>query len=63
VRGARTAWKLLFSFDPVLTVADRVRFTDSAAVEHVATIIEPSHDLDRQGRLFRAVVQESENEQ
>jgi hypothetical protein len=63
LRGARSAWKLLFSTDPSLTVADRVRFAESSGVERIAVVVEPSLDLDRQGRLFRAVVEESENEQ
>jgi hypothetical protein len=63
VRGAQLAWKLLFAVDPSLTVADRVRFTDASGTEHVAIVVEPSLDLDRQGRLFRTIVEESENEQ
>ncbi|MGE3314007.1 MAG: hypothetical protein AB7O26_02745 [Planctomycetaceae bacterium] len=63
VRAAQRGWKLLFAGEPSLTLADRVRFTDSSGVERVARVVEPSTDLDSQRRLFRAVVEESENEQ
>lgn len=63
VRGSLSGWKLLFATNPSITVADRVRFIDSTGIERVTTVVEPSTDLDGQGRLFRAVVEESENEQ
>ena len=64
VRGARTAWKLLFSTDPTLTLRDRVRFVDpDNGARERATVVDPSRNLDGQSRLYRAVVEEVENEQ
>lgn len=62
VRGSKQVWKFLFSSDPQITVVDRIRFNDPSGVEHIATILETSLDIDFQGRLYRAVGSDSENE-
>jgi hypothetical protein len=63
IRGERTAWKILFSSNPTLTICDRVRFADSDGIARMAAVREPSRNLDGQSRLYRAIVEEIENEQ
>ena len=63
VRGSRIAWKFLFADDPQITVEDRLIFTDSDGQTHTARVLEPSHNLDMQSRLYRVVAEKIENEQ
>lgn len=62
VRGSQAAWKLLFHADPEITIEDRVTFLDADGRPQTAVAIEPSRNLDGQGRLYRAVCEEVDNE-
>lgn len=60
LRGNRRAWKLLFSTNPTITLQDMVEFTDPEDSSNTvqATPVEPSRNLDNQGRLYRAIVEQ-----
>jgi len=62
IRAERLAWKLLGTSNPTITVLDQVSFTDADEIDRTTRVIEPSRNLDGQGRLYRAIVEEVGNE-
>jgi len=63
IRGTRKSWKFHTITNPILTVEDQVTFTDTDGESIAARVIKGSRDLDGQGRLWTAILEQVSNEQ
>lgn len=66
IKGSSNGWKILASTDPQAGVEDAIEFTDVNGNAHggdsnPVRIIEPSRDIDNQGRVYRAIAEEETN--
>ena len=62
VKDSDKAWKFLYHTDPSITLNDVQTFTDKGGTSRTVETIEPSRDLDNQGRLFRVIGTQVEGE-
>ena len=62
VKAEHLAWKFLYHTNPSVTLNDIQSFTDQDGVARTARTIEPSRNLDNQGRLYRAIGEEVKGE-
>ncbi len=62
VRGDTRIWKFLYSTDPSVGMRDLQTFMDNGGTARTARTVEPSRNLDEQGRLWVAIGEEVSNE-
>ena len=62
VKDASRVWKFLYHTNPSITLNDVQTFTDQDSVSRIARTIEPSRNLDNQGRLYRVIGEEVDAE-
>lgn len=62
VRGVAKTWKFHTTSNPSLTVRDQAEFTDADGEDIEARVIRESRNLDGQGRLWTAILEQVSNE-